>query len=776
MNQPNILKQKIDFHSLIRAPGKKDAILALLTLICQRAVILDFHPFGCIMFAAMAKTQMAYLYVIAILLGSLTSGADTPKYLLASLIIWATKIFMLKKEDNKVLGTLISAGAIFVCGLYGIFIKGTYISGVATLLLEIVFAAISYSIFSNLNLLIEQQQKNEPVSKENAVSLVVVIMIALWGLSGITLPYSISIKTIISIYMILCLSMYSNFSISATFAMICGFVGSSNSPQALSCAGIFGISAVLASLLNGFGQLGSSIGFMSGVTISMLFARNYQVLPLSVADILISVFIFALLPIKFNQYTGIFLANTFKFDSSRRDFRIKDYITEELNCFSHTFSEFARQFKSSFQKGTENIYSPASLFDETAERICADCCRFGDCWHKSFNDTYKYMFTILDTTEKEGQCTIHNAPIVFTQKCIQPDLFLNEFNHVYEMHKLDTLQKGMRFGERKLVSNQYIEISKVIQELSEEIEGNFFFDEQKEKMILSECSKEAIYLKDLNVIRDSEGYYEIYLSLCSESDFRKICEIASAVLGMKMKRVYCKNKSIQKLACDDIYNIDISYFQKEKDSEPVCGDTVVHFKTDKGKYYVILCDGMGSGCDASKESRMTADLLSGFLKAGFSKNIAINLINSTLALKMDREGFSTIDLCEIDLRSGRVEFIKIGGAQSYIKTEKNLETVSSKGIPAGIMESINTDNIVRNLEDNDMIVMVSDGVSEAGYGMMRGEWVKGLMKTESISNQDLAKSIVAGARKKIYPRTPDDMSAVVITLHKIEILDEEQSA
>ena len=92
------------------------------------------------------------------------------------------------------------------------------------------------------------------------------------------------------------------------------------------------------------------------------------------------------------------------------------------------------------------------------------------------------------------------------------------------------------------------------------------------------------------------------------------------------------------------------------------------------------------------------------------------------------------------------------------------------------MESINTDNITRELYDNDMIVMVSDGVSEAGYGMMRGEWVKGLMKSEGINNQELAKSIVSSARKKIYPRTADDMSAVVITLHKIEALEEEISA
>ena len=163
---------------------------------------------------------------------------------------------------------------------------------------------------------------------------------------------------------------------------------------------------------------------------------------------------------------------------------------------------------------------------------------------------------------------------------------------------------------------------------------------------------------------------------------------------------------------------------------------------------------------------------------GFTKSAALNLINSTLALKMDREGFSTIDLCEIDLRSGKCEFVKIGGAQSFVKSGDSIRIISAKGLPAGILEEINPDNIECTLADNDMIVMVSDGVSEAGYGMMRGEWIKRLMGVEGIENDELSKSIVNSARKKIYPRTPDDMTAIVITIHKItdEIIDNDEKA
>ncbi len=776
MNQTSFTKQKPTLNSLIKVPEKRDIFLAFLTFLCQRSQLLGFNPFGCILFCAVGKRESFYLYVAAILSGSLLSNAQTAKYVAASLLISLFKLFYAEKENKKIINFCIAPVAVFLCGLVSVFIMGTHIEGVASLFLESVFSLTAYAVFSDFNTLLDRRRKNLPATKENAVCFLILTMLCIRGLSNIPIPLSISLETIACIYMILCLSMYSSFQSCAAFALICGFVGCSDEKSALSCGGVFGISAIFASLLKGFGQAASAIGFISGITICILTAGNFFRFPLSASDIIIGTLAFSMLPPKFNRHTGVFLANIFKFDCEGQNYRIRDYIAEELNTLSVTFSEFARRFKTSFQKGTDNIFSPSSLFDETASRICSDCTHFCDCWQKNFNDTYKYMFSILDATEKHGECTVKNAPVVFTQRCVQPELFLNEFNHIYEINKSNILEKGIRFGEREFVSDQYIEISKVISNLSEEIGESFFFDEEKEKQILSECSKEGIYLKDLNVVHNSDGYCEMYYSVPIDSDEDELISIAERILGIKLKSVICKNKSIKKLICANSYAVSIGFFQKEKETEPVSGDTLVHFETDKGKYYVILCDGMGSGCDASRESKMTADLLSGFLKAGFSKNTAVNLINSTLALKMDREGFSTIDLCEIDLRSGRTEFIKIGGAQSYIKSGGTIETVSLKGIPAGICESINTDNIKRQLSDGDMVVMVSDGVSEAGYGLMRGEWVKGFMKSDEYDNQKLAEKIVGSARKKIYPRIPDDMSAVVITLHKTETVAQAISA
>ncbi len=210
------------------------------------------------------------------------------------------------------------------------------------------------------------------------------------------------------------------------------------------------------------------------------------------------------------------------------------------------------------------------------------------------------------------------------------------------------------------------------------------------------------------------------------------------------------------------FSAQITVAHEAKVGQDVCGDTILHFE-HQGKFFVILCDGMGSGNEAKTESGMTAKLFAQFLKAGFEKTTALNMINSALALKADRESFSTADILEIDLSCGKAEFLKIGSAQSFIKTKNNIDVISSKSLPIGILESIEVTADVRNVENGDIILMISDGVGEAGIGVLKNEWIKKMLSAYSESDE-LAKLVIAGAKaKSIYS---DDMTCAVIRINK----------
>ena len=83
--------------------------------------------------------------------------------------------------------------------------------------------------------------------------------------------------------------------------------------------------------------------------------------------------------------------------------------------------------------------------------------------------------------------------------------------------------------------------------------------------------------------------------------------------------------------------------------------------------YILLCDGMGSGVAASRESKLAIRLLERFLKAGVDPESALKTLNSALALRNEEEGgFTTVDLLRLDLFTGEGALYKFGAAPTYI--------------------------------------------------------------------------------------------------------------
>lgn len=215
-----------------------------------------------------------------------------------------------------------------------------------------------------------------------------------------------------------------------------------------------------------------------------------------------------------------------------------------------------------------------------------------------------------------------------------------------------------------------------------------------------------------------------------------------------------------------IYSVFTAVSQRADGGAAVSGDCYLEFDSELGRHYVILCDGMGSGRRAYRESKMTAELLREFLRTGFLKDKAVGMLNSALAIKGDDESFSTVDLFEFDTRSGMAEFLKIGSAESFIRHRDELETLSSASLPVGIVEEVRTNTISRRLSAGDMIVMVSDGVGEAGYGVLKGEWIKRMIKASNGDMQGLADEILAEAQRRSFPEKDDDMTVVAMRIER----------
>lgn len=275
-----------------------------------------------------------------------------------------------------------------------------------------------------------------------------------------------------------------------------------------------------------------------------------------------------------------------------------------------------------------------------------------------------------------------------------------------------------------------------------------------------------VCMRSESFLREFAHAYEIYKQnilyrgeAMSERDIvaRQYGEISNVItmLSHEVERGKCDNDGVKK------FRAEINFAQEPKCGQSVCGDALIHFELGT-KYYVILCDGMGCGESAFAESRLTARMFEEFLKAGFKKETAVNMINSALALKADKESFSTADLLEADLETGVCEFLKVGSAQSFIKTKSAVEIISSRALPVGILEKVEVRTEKRVMKNNDLILMLSDGAGEAGSGVLKNDWIKALLASEKNNDAELAEQVIAGARARM--KFSDDITAVTVRI------------
>ena len=141
------------------------------------------------------------------------------------------------------------------------------------------------------------------------------------------------------------------------------------------------------------------------------------------------------------------------------------------------------------------------------------------------------------------------------------------------------------------------------------------------------------------------------------------------------------------------------------------GDRGAHFPGPGLRYYVLLCDGMGTGPGAAQESESALRILTGLLQAGMPGAEALGTLNDLYVLR-ETGGFSTADLLELHLDTGRASLYKWGAAPSYLKHRRSAKRMGTAAPPpgVGIGEAHQAEVIRLSLQKEEMVVLISDGL------------------------------------------------------------------
>jgi len=140
------------------------------------------------------------------------------------------------------------------------------------------------------------------------------------------------------------------------------------------------------------------------------------------------------------------------------------------------------------------------------------------------------------------------------------------------------------------------------------------------------------------------------------------------------------------------------------------GDRCLQFPGVGGSYYVAVCDGMGTGLGAVEEGKNIARMLQKLLSAGFPPEHALRSLNDLCVLR-GTPGAATVDLCRLQLDSGKVFLYKWGAGPSYVLSAGGCEKIGTTSPPPGISITEGRETVERlSLRRGQTLVLVSDGV------------------------------------------------------------------
>lgn len=203
-----------------------------------------------------------------------------------------------------------------------------------------------------------------------------------------------------------------------------------------------------------------------------------------------------------------------------------------------------------------------------------------------------------------------------------------------------------------------------------------------------------------------------------------------------------------------------------------CGDTVNVFVSRKDHLYALISDGMGTGENAAFTSELCSVFLEKMLSAGNSVETTLKMLGGLIRSKgvgsCGSECSATVDLLELDLLTAEAVFVKSGAAQSYVIRGGNIYRLISKTVPIGIIKAIDAEKMKLDAKPGDIIVMVSDGVTQGSENCI---WLKDLLIAEDTSESAdldaLADKIIVKSRKAArlmgYEKY-DDASVVIVRL------------
>ena len=214
---------------------------------------------------------------------------------------------------------------------------------------------------------------------------------------------------------------------------------------------------------------------------------------------------------------------------------------------------------------------------------------------------------------------------------------------------------------------------------------------------------------------------------------------------------------------------DISVISRNKDGETLCGDQCTLEWADDDAT-VILSDGLGSGVKANILSTLTSTMLTTMLKGNVPIEECVTTVAETLPMCKERKlAYATFTILQTN--GSRVRLIQYDNPSAVFVHDG---AIAKYNYSVNFIQEKELHESHLHFDVGDMLVLFSDGVSEAGRGVTTDAgWAQQDIEdfilrnyTPDVSAQRVAASILSTVRTLDLDAMHDDTTIVVARLRE----------
>lgn len=443
------------------------------------------------------------------------------------------------------------------------------------------------------------------------------------------------------------------------------------------------------------------------------------------------------------------------------DLRAQRLIRRRLEGAAQAFRSLHQSLNAALRV-PDNDSDPALIFRRASAQVCRTCPRREDCWQKNYVSTMDALDQALPALLRRGRALGEDFPPHFVQRCLYFTAFAGAVDRELTALLCRRQYNSRIRTSRAAVARQYAQLSDLLGAAAADLSRELVSDPPALRRLRQYLRTQGLDL-DSAAFRDSRGLLRIQVTgpgcrlLAQDRQVRAL----SALLNLPLRAEDGPEEELTLVQQEPLMAV-AGVAARKRDGETVSGDVGTYFKGPDGSLFVLLCDGMGSGPAANRESTLAVRLLEQFLMAGVDTEHALITVSSALALRgEDAGGFTTVDLLQVDLFTGEGAVYKLGAAPTYVRRGEQVRRLSGQALPAGLSSGgeDRPDKLPLHLVPGDCVLMVSDGITGTGDD----SWLRRRFAAfAGDSPKELARDLVAHSPQG----ATDDRTALMVRIEK----------